>query len=87
MDGLRLRPWWWLVAGGVAVVGAGVLTLLSIKGNWEGTSPVGPPIEFVPLEEDRVDKLLASRGLVLMSAYSLDRARQAMRNVGPAATR
>ncbi|WP_454857702.1 hypothetical protein [Promicromonospora soli] len=57
---------------------------LSIKGNWEG-SPVGPPIEFVPLEGDRIDKLLASRELVPMSAYSLDRARQAMRKTGPAA--
>jgi tetratricopeptide (TPR) repeat protein len=26
MDGLRVRPWWWLVAGGVAAVGAWVLT-------------------------------------------------------------
>lgn len=58
---------------------------LSIKGNWEGTSPAGPPIEFVPLEGDRIDQLLASRELVPMSAFSLDRARQVMRRTGPAA--
>jgi tetratricopeptide (TPR) repeat protein len=34
MDGLRLRPWWWLVAGGVAAVGAGVLTLAEGSGPW-----------------------------------------------------
>jgi hypothetical protein len=56
---------------------------LSIKGNWEGTSPIGPPIEFVPLEGDRIDKLLASREMAPMSAYSLDKARQATRNTGP----
>lgn len=60
---------------------------LSIKGNWEGTSPVGPPIEFVPLEGSRIDKLLASRELAPMSAYSLDRARQATRDIGPRAAR
>lgn len=72
MDGLRLRPWWWLAGAGVAAIAAGVFTLADGSVVWLVvgfvTASASPAVPFVARWWEEHEKRRTSQLSVLGSS-------------------